>query len=112
MNQNILNKLHKFTSAQEPMKVEFVASINDLKAGFDKGLQHSAKGIGFVMDAEREFKKALDASKNNLNQLEKSFTAAKELGAKEAIKQIEDLIGSEKENISYCESSINKLKSI
>lgn len=107
--QKIFNILAK---EQKPMKVEFIASINDLKAGFDKGLQYSAKGLDFVLNAEREFKKALDASKSNLNQLEKSFTAAKELGVQEAIKQIQDLIDSEKENISYCESSINKLKSI
>ena len=31
--QNILNKLHKFTSAQEPMKVE-MSSIDDLKSQF------------------------------------------------------------------------------
>jgi len=31
MNQNILNKLHKFTSAQEPIKVEFALELGGIK---------------------------------------------------------------------------------
>jgi len=50
--QNILNKLHKFTSAQEPMKVEL--ALTDNLASYAKGVsKYKSEGDGLIKRAER-----------------------------------------------------------
>jgi hypothetical protein len=95
--QNILNKLHKFTSAQEPIKVEFAISknlINMLKSQGGNMVRSRAEMIKYATDLKIMKENASEAvrtynalTKNGVelfndadSLLKKIATLAKELG--------------------------------
>jgi len=84
--QNILNKLHKFTSAQEPIKVEF-ASMSKLESIYlqlNKSIDNAERGRGEVHNAAiRELKVievGLNLADEALKEIKDIEVAAKELG--------------------------------
>jgi hypothetical protein len=80
--QNILNKLHKFTSAQEPIKVE-LSIIGDLQKALDQNLNIRKK-----MDSQMNAAvSALYAYENIFEQIQKDITYGKEsIGTLETFK--------------------------
>ena len=80
--QNILNKLHKFTSAQEPMKVE-LSIIGDLQKALDQNLNIRKK-----MDSQMNAAvSALYAYENIFEQIQKDITYGEEsIGTLETFK--------------------------
>ena len=95
--QNILNKLHKFTSAQEPIKVEFAIGkslINGLKSQGGNMVRSRAEMIKYATDLKIMKENASEAvrtynalTKNGVELfndadalLKKIATLAKELG--------------------------------
>ena len=80
--QNILNKLHKFTSAQEPIKVE-LSIIGDLQKALDQNLNIRKK-----MDSQMNAAvSALYAYENIFEQIQKDITYGEEsIGTLETFK--------------------------
>jgi hypothetical protein len=71
--QNILNKLHKFTSAQKPIKVE-LSIIGDLQKALDQNLNIRKK-----MDSQMNAAvSALYAYENIFEQIQKDITYGEE----------------------------------
>jgi hypothetical protein len=80
--QNILNKLHKFTSSQEPRKVE-LSIIGDLQKALDQNLNIRKK-----MDSQMNAAvSALYAYENIFEQIQKDITYGEEsIGTLETFK--------------------------
>ena len=80
--QNILNKLHKFTSSQEPRKVE-LSIISDLQKALDQNLNVRKK-----MDSQMNAAvSALYAYENIFEQIQKDITYGEEsIGTLETFK--------------------------
>jgi hypothetical protein len=80
--QNILNKLHKFTSAQKPIKVE-LSIIGDLQKALDQNLNIRKK-----MDSQMNAAvSALYAYENIFEQIQKDITYGEEsIGTLETFK--------------------------
>jgi len=82
MNQSILNKLHKFTSAQEPMKVELNA-IEDIKKQSENISQEYAElsrsarkylgELDSIADKAFALEKRANVVENNANELAKKI---------------------------------------
>ena len=67
--QNILNKLHKFTSAQEPMKVE-MGYVEDTRALLDKADEIFGQGMKQAMRASEAYDEAAKAYQQALKKVE------------------------------------------
>ena len=85
MNQSILNKLHKFTSAQEPMKVELNA-IEDIKKQSENISQEYAE----LSRSARKYLGELDSIADKAFALEKRANVAVD-DANELAKKINEL---------------------
>jgi len=110
--QNILNKIHKFTSAQEPMKVELAASDN-LK--YAKGVEMFGKNIDISIDQLEKAFRALRVDSENLMSdmrvmskgISEVEAAAKDLGINpNEVKGYKEAIDA----LQYGESQLNKAK--
>jgi conjugal transfer/entry exclusion protein len=109
--QNILNKLHKFTSAQEPMKVE-MGSIDDLKSQMKSANASAIQGFDMVQKAESLFSKSLAENKRLLASFQKALSLAKELGVKPAIDDVNKAISQVETNIKEIEQMLKAVNQI
>ena len=106
--QNILNKLHKFTSAQEPMKVEFAESAEDIVSVIKRfSLSEPLKKAS---QAQKLLKEASDIALYTSEIYEKRLKRAKEIisiGEKYGL-----FVGDVKEVIPMAEKQIQDAKNL
>lgn len=109
MNQNILNKLHKFTSAQEPMKVE-LGKIDDIIAKMKEAGMDSSDADAIKRQAIAKYEKAIAKDEQILKEFAYILDMATEMGLTNVYSDTQKKMGVTREHINYCEKQIQKLK--
>ena len=107
--QNILNKLHKFTSAQEPMKVEF-SKLDEIISKMKESGMDAAAADDMKRQAIIKYQKAISKDEQNLKELAYMLDVATEIGATNVVSDVQKKMGEVRNNLSYYEKQIQKLK--
>jgi hypothetical protein len=108
MSKHIFSKIAKIgeeVRSAQPMKVEF-ALIDDIKSEIIEASKGAIRAIDLVNEARVPAEKSLSQSLALILKIQRTIVSAKELGANEAVKTLEQSEKNVLENIKTIENVI------